>query len=109
MAFGGMGEKFIEANRAEAMSSSEDDEEWAEPRKAVIGVETPLRAITTRRIEEYRTGRLSTKSRRGSTLSPATVNRECALLRSILRMAYRWDEIPKVPAFTMAKETARAR
>ena len=72
-------------------------------------METPLGALTTRRIEEYRTARLSTTSRRGSTLSPATVNRECALLRSILRMAYRWDEIAKVPAFTMAKETARER
>src|SRR5207249_3398511 len=65
--------------------------------------------ITTRRVAEYRVTRLATKSRRQTLLSPATVNRECALLRSILRMALAWDEIAKLPTFKMAKEEGKQR
>lgn len=39
----------------------------------------------------------------------ATVNRECALLRSILRLALAWDEVSKLPVFKMAKEERRER
>jgi len=40
----------------------------------------------------------------GRPLAPATVNREVALLRSILRMALAWDELERVPVFEMTKE-----
>ena len=58
---------------------------------------------------EYRTERLGTKSRRKTLLSAATVNRECALLRSILRMALAWDELAKLPVFKMTKEEGKQR
>ena len=58
---------------------------------------------------EYRVFRQSTKSKRGGLLSPATVNRECALLRSILRTALAWDELAKLPTFKMAKEVGQQR
>jgi hypothetical protein len=63
----------------------------------------------TRRVAEYRVARLGTTSGRGGKLSPATVNRECALLRSILRLALAWDEVSKLPVFKMAKEERRER
>src|SRR5256885_16024450 len=99
-----MVEKFLTEKRSEGKRSIEDDEERSEPLKAFFGVETPVTAITTRRVVEYRVARLGTKSRRKMNLSPATVNRECALLCSILRMARAWDEITKLPVFKMAKE-----
>jgi len=43
-----------------------------------------LSAVITRRVAEYRVARLAGKSKRGTLRSPATVNRECALLRSII-------------------------
>jgi len=109
MTFGQMVERFIAEKRAEKKRSIEDDEERSVPLLAFFGKETPLAAITTRRVAEYRTERLSTKSRRKTLLAPATVNRECALLRSVLRMALAWDELAKLPVFKMAKEEGRQR
>jgi hypothetical protein len=109
MAFGVMVEKFLTEKRSEGKRSIEDDEERSRPLLAFFGASTPLAAITTRRVAEYRVARLGTTSRRGGKLSPATVNRECALLRSILRMALAWDEITKLPVFKMAKEEGKER
>ena len=109
MAFGVMVEKFLTEKRSEGKRSIEDDEERSQPLLTFFGKETPLAVITTRRVAEYRVARLSTISRRGTKLAPATVNRECALLRSILRMALAWDEITKLPVFKMAKEEGKER
>ena len=68
-----------------------------------------MTAITTRRVAEYRVTRQSTKSKRGALLSPATVDRECALLRSVLRTAVAWDELAKLPTFKMAKDVGKQR
>ena len=38
-----------------------------------------------------------------------TVNRECALLRSILRMAVAWDALTKLPVFKMTREAGKQR
>jgi integrase len=109
MAFGVMVEKFLTEKRSEGKRSIEDDDERSRPLLAFFGTDTPLPAITTRRVAEYRVDRLTTTSRRGTTLAPATVNRECALLRSVLRMALAWDELIKLPVFKMAKEEGRER
>ena len=69
----------------------------------------PLSAITARGVAEYRVARLATTSRRETKLAPATVNRECALLRSFLRMALAWDKLAKLPVFKMAKEEGKER
>lgn len=79
------------------------------PLLAFFGRAESVSAITTRRVAEYRVSRLATKSRRGTLLAPATVNRECALLRSILRMALAWDELTKLPVFKMTKEEGKQR
>jgi integrase len=107
--FGEMVEKFLTEKRSEGKRSIKDDEERRQPLVAFFGKDTGLSAITTRRVAEYRVMRLATKSRRKTPLSPATVNRECALLRSILRMAVAWDELVKLPVFKMAKEEGKQR
>jgi integrase len=109
MAFGVMVEKFLTEKRSEGKRSIKDDE-GAEP--AVAGV---LRQGDPASGDHHPPrgrvpgGRLGTTSRRGTKLAPATVNRECALLRSILRMALAWDEIAKLPVFKMAKEEGKER
>lgn len=109
MTFGAMVEKFLAKKRAEGKRSIGDDEDRAEPLKAFFGVETPLSAITTRRVDEYRVARLASKTCRKGLRSPATVNRECALLRSIMRLALKWDEIAKAPSFEMTRERRKER
>jgi integrase len=109
MTFGQMVERFLAEKRAEKKRSIDDDEERSRPLQAFFGKDAPLTSITTRRVAEYRTERLGTKSRRKTLLSAATVNRECALLRSILRMALAWDELAKLPVFKMTKEEGKQR
>jgi integrase len=48
-------------------------------------------------IEQYTQIRASTKSRRGLSLSPASVNRELATLRRLLRLAQEWKILDRVP------------
>ena len=94
---------------SEGKRSIQDDEERSVPLLAFFGKATPLAAIRTRRVAEYRMARRATTSRLGRPLAPATVNREVALLRSILRMALAWDELERVPVFEMTKEQGKQR
>ena len=48
-------------------------------------------------IEQYTQMRAKTKSRRKRALSPASVNRELATLRRLLRLAYEWKILDRVP------------
>jgi integrase len=109
MTFDVMVEKFLSEKRAEGKRSIEHDEDRSVPLLDFFGRDTPLSVITTRRVAEYRVARLATKSKRKTLLTPATVSRECALLRSILRMAVAWDELVKLPVFRMAKEVGKHR
>jgi len=109
MTFGAMVEKFIAEKKSEGKRSIKDDEERRVPLLAFFDKDAPVTSITTRRVAEYRVARLGTKSRRKTLLAPATVNRECALLRSILRMALAWEEIARLPVFRMAKEEGKSR
>ncbi len=109
MTFGAMVEKFLAKKKSEGKRSIQDDEERSVPLLAFFGKATPLAAIRTRRVAEYRMARRATTSRLGRPLAPATVNREVALLRSILRMALAWDELERVPVFEMTKEQGKQR
>src|SRR5882724_8207771 len=109
MTFGAMVERFIAKKKSEGKRSIQDDEERSVPLLAFFGKATPLAAIRTRRVAEYRMARRATTSRLGRPLAPATVNREVALLRSILRMALAWDELERVPVFEMTKEQGKQR
>jgi integrase len=72
-----------------------------------FGADTPLTEITAPRIAEYRLGRLTLASARtGRKLKPASVNRELAVLRGVLRLAAD-DEcgyLEKAPRVRMEKE-----
>jgi integrase len=109
LTFGEMVEKFLDAKRGEKKRSIGHDEQRRKPLLAFFGPATPLKDITTRRVAEYRTARLGTPSKHKTPLAPATVNRELALLRSILRMALAWDELDKLPTFKLSKEVAKKR
>lgn len=54
-------------------------------------------------IEEYVQSRLGAKSRRKRQLSPATINRELATLRRLLRLAQEWREIQRVPRIRLLR------
>src|SRR5439155_6871574 len=109
MTFGAMVEKFIAEKKSEGKRSIKDDEERRVPLLAFFDKDAPVTSITTKRVALYRVARLGTKSRRKTLLAPATVNRECALLRSILRMALAWEEITRLPVFKMAREEGKSR
>jgi integrase len=58
---------------------------------------TRLDRIDEAMIDAYIQERIRTTSRRGKPLSPASVNRELATLRRMLRLAYDWNVISRVP------------
>jgi integrase len=66
----------------------------------------PLDTLTASKIAGYRAGRLAiTKSRRGGTLSAASINRPLQLLRHLLRVAHEeWELITSVPKIRLEKE-----
>jgi integrase len=76
--------------------------------KPAFGAATPLSAITASKISEYKVVRLkATIQRDGEAcpIAPATLNREPAALRCLLRMACNeWEIIPKVPHIRLERE-----
>ena len=56
-----------------------------------------LDEIEEAEIEQYIQVRAGTKSRRKESLSPASVNRELATLRRLLRLAQEWKVLDRVP------------
>lgn len=74
---------------------------------AFFGEACLLNQITLARIEDFVSQRLQTTNRLGRPYRPATVNRELALLRSILRLAVDHDALPKLPKIRMLDEHNR--
>ena len=56
-----------------------------------------LEDIEEAEIEQYTQARARQKSRRKRALSPASVNRELATLRRLLRLAHEWKVLDRVP------------
>lgn len=54
-------------------------------------------------IEKYRQTRTATLSRRKRTLAAGSVNRELATLRRLLRLAYEWKVINRVPRIKLLR------
>src|SRR3989454_5117792 len=70
-----------------------------------FGRETPLTEITADRVSHYKVMRAMDKTRSGKAVSPATVNRELAVVRHLLRLAVEeWGWLDKVPAVRLLKE-----
>lgn len=62
-----------------------------------------LDRIDENAIEAYKRGRRTSISRRGTALSPASVNRELATLRRLLRMAHEWNDILRLPKIRLLR------
>lgn len=61
--------------------------------------------ITTFAIDQYISERLKDRgAKKGTTVAPQTVNKELRSLKSIVRIAYDWDLIAKVPKFHFLEE-----
>lgn len=65
--------------------------------------DSPLDAIDEDLIESYKRTRSTSVSRRKKRLSVASVNRELATLRRLLRMALSWKRIPSVPRIKLLR------
>jgi site-specific recombinase XerD len=62
-----------------------------------------LDEIEEAEIEQYIQKRAGTKSRRRQPLSPASVNRELATLRRLLRLAQEWKILDRVPRIRLLR------
>jgi len=62
-----------------------------------------LDTIDEEAVEKYRQKRSVTKSRAGGMLAPGSINRELATLRRLLRLAYEWKVINRVPRVKMLR------
>ena len=64
---------------------------------------TPLDAIDEAVIDGYKQRRTRQASRYGRPLSPASVNRELATLRRLLRLAQEWKILDRVPRIRLLR------
>ena len=88
--------------------SLRDDRHRLARLEAALGSQTPLASITASRIAEYKAARLrATITRDGvpEPISPSTLNRELAALRTLLRLAHdEWEALDRVPRIKLERE-----
>jgi integrase len=63
----------------------------------------PLNAVDEGAIEKYRQTRAAKISRLGRILAPGSINRELATLRRMMRLAYEWKVIDRVPRIRLLR------
>jgi hypothetical protein len=101
-------DRYLAVKAAEQKRSIRDDRQHLARLVAWFGVETPLSAITAGRVSEYKTARAADKSKRQDgvqLVSAATVNRELATLRHLLRLAVEeWQVLDRLPAVRLLRE-----
>jgi integrase len=102
--FAGVAEEYLALKRAKGKRSIHDDELILTRLKTWFGDATPIVDITAQRIAQYERDRLSKMSARGTPLAAATLNREVALVRHMLRLAEEWGYLQKVPRIRLGKE-----
>ena len=91
--------KELKANKR----SLSKDKESAVKLKGYFG-DCELAGITTSAIEAYKQKRLTEKTKHGRTPKPATINREIAFLRSLLKLAARDGLIDHFPYIELFEE-----
>ena len=65
-----------------------------------------LTSIKTQTIDQYVAERLKERGRKpGSKVAPATINKELRHLKAVLRIAYDWGYLPKLPKFRKERES----
>lgn len=62
-----------------------------------------LNEIDARRIEQYKADRLMSTTHKGTKPKAKTINEELAILATILRVAYDWGELEKLPPIKRLK------
>jgi integrase len=83
--------------RQETLSAIKHFERLAKPKKVAT--------IKTSTIDGYKAKRRKEAGKKvGSSVSPATVNKELRHLRAILNKAHEWEYLPKMPKFVMIRE-----
>jgi len=103
--FGEVAKEYLEFKRAKGKRTLLDDEQRLTRVLRWFGTDTPITEVTAQRIAQYDRERVTEMSRRGRPVSPATVNRELAMLRHLLRLAEEWGYIEKVPRIRLGKES----
>jgi len=63
----------------------------------------PLDQIDTECVEQYKIARRDSISRHKKRVSPASVNRELATLRRLLRMAHEWKKFDRLPKIKLLR------
>ena len=102
---GEAGERYLATKEAEGLRSLRCVRLNLDRLLAEFGRETPLAGITADRVSHYKVMRAMDKTRGGKAVSPATVNRELAVVRHLLRLAVEeWGWLDKVPAVRLLKE-----
>jgi integrase len=96
--------EYLAYKRAKGKKTIVEDERDLTRFTAAFGKDTPLTAITAQRIAQWDRERITQTSRLGRRISPASVNRELATLRHLLRLAEEWSYIPKAPKVRLSKE-----
>lgn len=99
-----VGQEYIDFKRAKGKRTVTEDQAKLTRFKIYFGSETPIIEITAQRIASYERQRVTETSKRGATVTPATVNRELAMLRHLLRLAEEWGYIQKAPRIRMGRE-----
>lgn len=101
--------RYLEVKRGRA--SYRDQKATLDRLLSALGKDTPVAALSAERIARYQAGRKAEASlrRRGPDgkplrVSPATVNRELALLRHLLVLAQEWGHVERVPRIRLERE-----
>ncbi len=108
MTFGEAVERYLAAKEAERKRSIAGDRLTLARLRAAFGDATPLSEVTASRIADYKVARAKERPRTGSsgeTVSSATVNRELAALRCLLRLAAEeWGWLDRAPRVRLLRE-----
>jgi integrase len=96
--------EYLDFKRAKGKRSVEGDVVALKRFAAFFGEATPITAITAQAIAQYDRERVTQTSRLGRSIAPASVNRELACLRHLLRLAEEWGYVEKAPRIHMARE-----
>src|SRR6266511_2131559 len=96
--------EYLAFKRGKGKRSIEGDALHLRKLRGAFGDETPVAEITAQRIAQYDRQRATEISRLGRQVAPATLNRELATLRHLLRLAEEWGYLPKAPRIRMGKE-----
>ena len=97
-------QEYLDYKRAKGKKSLENDTAFIARFKAFFGAETLIAEVTAQQIARYDSHRLTQTSRLNRVLSPASVNRELATLRHLLRLAEEWGYIAKAPRVRLGRE-----